>query len=114
MGEDDILFLFRILIIGLHTLVFISVINIIKADIEHVFIDKKTMGRLVGDWKRHTERGKRERDFKKLEKENYNVKNIDKKRATGNKHNKKIMFCLSGRPSIFYPEKVLHSAPAAL
>ena len=47
------------------------------------------MGRLVGDWKRHTERGKRERDFKKLEKENYNVKNIDKKRATGNKHNKK-------------------------
>ena len=72
------------------------------------------MGRLVGDRKRHTEKGKRERDFKKLEKENYNVKNIDKKRATGNKHNKKIMFCLSGRPSIFYPEKVLHSAPAAL
>ena len=50
------------------------------------------MGRLVGDRKRHTEKGKRERDFKKFEKENYNVKNIDKKRATGNKHNKKSCF----------------------
>ena len=70
-----------------------------------------------GDWLeigRDIQRRERERDLKKLEKENYNVKNIDKKRATGNKHNKKIMFCLSGRPSIFYPEKVLHSAPAAL
>ena len=48
-----------------------------------------------GDWLeigRDIQRRERQRDLKKLEKENYNVKNIDKKRATGNKHNKKSCF----------------------